>query len=255
MKILKQPNGLCYNWPEMQGEDRLPFVKYPAFVELKLDGELNVFHKGFLINKNQKYRYDCPITKILSWLSDDYTLWGELYYGPGKNGDLYKLLSNKESDELHYSIFDITGPHIGHKPYMERRERLLELQASNWYPHVHVINTLVAEDRQQLDSYLDVYTRAGYEGIVIKNGDEPFKTGPCNWIKIKPIQTIDCEIIMIDPVKERMEVAHLNRPVGVKLNNKYRHLVKVGNVIEIEHRGILSGNGLRHPNFRGKVVK
>jgi hypothetical protein len=254
MKILKQPN-ITYQWPEMQGEDRLPFIKYPTFVELKKDGELNIYHEGKLINKNGKQRYDCPITKNLSTIDPRLILWGELHYGLGENGDLYKLLSHHDSDNLRFTIFDLTGPGLSQLSYIERREMLLELENKNW-THVTIVPTSFAEEKVQLEAILHVYTQQlKYEGIVIKDGNEPFKTGPCNWIKIKPIQTIDCEIIMIDPVKERMEVAHLNRPVGVKLNNKYRHLVKVGDVVEIEHRGVLSGNGLRHPNFRGKVVK
>ena len=50
----------------------------------------------------------------------------------------------------------------------------------------------------------------------------------------------------------------LGRVVGVKLVDKYKSRVKIGDVVTIEHQGILSGGGLRHPVYipkeRGGVL-
>ena len=52
-----------------------------------------------------------------------------------------------------------------------------------------------------------------------------------------------------------MEVVVGSKIVGCKLVNKYKPFVKIGDTVEIEHMGVLSGGGLRHPVYRGKVVK
>ncbi|MDD5496765.1 MAG: hypothetical protein PHP46_06705, partial [Candidatus Omnitrophica bacterium] len=55
------------------------------------------------------------------------------------------------------------------------------------------------------------------------------------------------------PAQERIEVLVHNgansKPVGVKVMNKVKATLKVGDIVEIEHQGILSQGGLRHPVF------
>ena len=47
-----------------------------------------------------------------------------------------------------------------------------------------------------------------------------------------------------------MDVA--GRGVGVKVCNKDKALLKVGDDVKIEHQGVLSNGGLRHPVFKGR---
>ena len=67
------------------------------------------------------------------------------------------------------------------------------------------------------------------------------------WVKLKHRRTADCKIHAIDPILERMDIEFRNRTVGCKLPHKYKSGVSVGDVVEIEHMGVLTGDGLRHP--------
>ena len=64
-------------------------------------------------------------------------------------------------------------------------------------------------------------------------------------------------IVVIDPTRERIEVrvnsAIHSRNVGVKVPNDVKKTLMIGQIARIEHQGILSGGGLRHPVFKGVV--
>jgi len=76
--------------------------------EIKLDGEFNYLHIDktgvSTVNKSGKVR-----SGWLKWEGTEHTtLIGELYYGAGKAGQLYDLLSHQDSDDLNFRAFDIT---------------------------------------------------------------------------------------------------------------------------------------------------
>jgi ATP-dependent DNA ligase len=236
-------------------------IRYPCYVEWKLDGEANVYHNGALINKSSgKTRTDCPITDFLSNVFDHNTvLFGELYWEDGKAGRLYDLLSHAKDDKLKFSVFDVIHPEVVNLGYQERREWLV----NNWtqaHDQVGLIPAFYCETPDEVEAQVGDSKVLGYEGVVVKNADSrlilagrliPQQLG---WVKRKHIETVDVPITHIDDMLERMEIEHNGRKVGVKLNNKYKQGVKVGDVVEVEHQGVLNGGGLRHPVYRGKKI-
>ena len=75
--------------------------------------------------------------------------------------------------------------------------------------------------------------------------------GPCPWVKMKKREMVQCEVWKIDPVLERIEVRVVggSKDIGVKVPNKIKFKLNVGDLVEIEHMGVLSKGGLRHPCF------
>jgi len=238
-------------FPELRGDLRA--MRYPAWVEAKVDGELNWFVPGkefpYLINKSGKIRYSFPITKELSHINK--RLLGELHWQDGKAKALYDFLEHQTDDELNFTVFDVDLP----LPYLERRSWLIE----NVSPTAHVrlvdASRIMSKDdvRLHYEHYVNVL---GYEGIVVKSGDSRFIMGVSPWVKLKKKETLDLEVISIDPTQERIEILVHNgptsKPVGVKVMNKVKATLKVGDIVEIEHQGILSKGGLRHPTFLRK---
>jgi ATP-dependent DNA ligase len=189
-------------------------------------------------------------------------LFGELYWGEGKAGALYDFLSHQKDDNLKFAIFDAYNPALSNATYEDRREWL----TSNVYPHlknsnVGVIKPFYIEDNIELERLIASNREDGFEGIVVKNRDSMLFNSTTmietqlGWVKVKHSFTSDCVVVEIDPQLERMEVDCNGRRVGVKLVNKYKPFVHVGNTVEVEHMGVLVNGGLRHPVFRGKVVK
>ena len=244
MKIGK---AQAMGYPECRGSD----VRYPCYAEVKIDGELNWYFQGKLINKSGKTREDCPITSelLLNLKNDNTLLIGELYYGTGKLGKLYDLLSNQQSHDLMYGVWDVKM--VG--TYEERREWMIENITES--EHVKIVPTWYIEEKEELDSLKQEVWGEGYEGLVVKHPNSPFLLGPCKWMKIKKKDRTDYQIALVDQHQERVEVvvpipsvgAHRN--VGVKVCNKYKPRLGVGAYITVEHQGVLSAGGLRHPVY------
>ena len=80
-----------------------------------------------------------------------------------------------------------------------------------------------------------------------------------SWVKIKKKDINIYELVVIEQTRERGEVLvktsmHPNgRPVGVKICNKDKKGLNIGDQVAIEHQGITVNGSLRHPVFKGKV--
>ena len=84
-KVLPPPS-----FPDLRG--CLMGVKYPAIVEPKYDGEINIWDGKRLTNRYGKQRWDFPAVNNLP----NEQLLGELYYGDGKKISFYQFLEHKE---------------------------------------------------------------------------------------------------------------------------------------------------------------
>ena len=239
-------------------------IEYPCWAEIKMDGEYTWLVKTdascYTVNKYGLCRLNYPITESAKRLKGaslgDFILIGELYYGDGKKGRLYDLLSHKESDALNFMPFDIVqfkGVSVGKATLVDRLEMMHELGVDPTIQN----HGRVIDDKEQLNEYCEWVKEQGYEGIVVKGLEGVLIFGPCNWIKLKYKDQSDFRVTLIDPVKERIEVVVYTpttlRQVGCKCSNKDKATLKVGDTVTIEHQGILAQGGLRHPVFKGKV--
>jgi len=260
-------------FPELRG--KLSQIRYPAYIEPKIDGELNWYYApagppgsgeiGMLVNKSGKQRYGMPIAYDLDKIQAIWglELLGELYWNDGKSGDLYEVLKHQNSDNLKYMVFDIDIPGT----YLQRRALLEQIIKPT--QHVTLIQKFVVNNEREVRDAFTWWTRAGFEGIVVKNADSRLIMGPCGWVKMKKKDQSDYMVIHIDPHKERIQIAvpitHIvvgDTPfggqsefayVGVKVNHKDKTKLRLGDKVTIEHQGVLSSGGLRHPVFKGKV--
>jgi hypothetical protein len=235
-------------------KDKLGWIRYPAFADIKHDGEYCVADTrvggGVLINSYGKARTDCP---ILKQLPEDSVFYGELTWNGGFNGDLYSLLSHKMDDEMRMFVFDASilhGKDITAYPFIDRREMLLNAIPKT-LGYVYVVSSTYCENESDAQQAFDVAVSQGYEGVVLKQANQRLLFGAsCTWVKLKYTTTADLKIVSIDPNKERIECELPNRrPLGVKVMNKVKATLSVGDMVEIQHYGVLSGGGLRHPVY------
>ena len=254
---MKTRQGSRQPFPELRKD--LRGMRYPAYVEPKLDGELNWFmpdkDEPHLINKSGKIRYSFPIAYELS--SINVKLLGELYWRGGTAGALYEFLKHQTDDELKFMAFDVDLP----LPYLERHKWLVENVRG--MPHVITpLSVMALNEAQVYELYKQYADDMHYEGAVVKSFDSRLIMGVCPWVKIKKKDNLDLMIVAIDPTLERIEVQvpvdavqvmaygkKLSHTCGVKVPNKIKATLKVGDIVEIEHQGILSKGGLRHPVF------
>lgn len=281
MKITRNPTTKGI-FPELRGN--LGAMKYPCFVEVKFDGEATIImydetwpDKIITTNKYGTMRSDwSKLDELVEILENKgikkATFLGELFYKDGSLGALYDLLSNKDNDtDLNITIYDVA--HLvnssevnGNKtPLIDRKELLTEIFGISPF----LVRPKVVNSKQEVMDIFKEVTTLGMEGVVVKGFDGNLVSGPCAWVKIKFKDRSDYEVSSIDKTKERIEVlvpigaivsvnGNQNPSfilVGVKCMEKIKATLKVGDIVTIEHQGVLDSGSLRHPVYIGKAVK
>ena len=253
-------NNKTINFPQLRGS--LAGVRYPALAELKYDGEFNyiIFKNSdtYTINKYGTMRRDFPHLnlvkkKLESNSVSSAVLVCEVYWNEGKLGALYDLLSKKKDDAIKLCIFDVielNNDNVRNHTLLDRKELLHDVGLKRWLPKCWVV-----EDKADVDIRFQGATLEGYEGIVVKDFDTHFVNGPCSWVKIKYKDRSDYQVSLVEHIKERIEVqvpvTKPNQPqwitLGVKAPNRYKAHIKVGDMVTVEHQGVLASGSLRHP--------
>ena len=244
-------------FPQLRGS--LAGLRYPALAEIKYDGEFNYIYISakdtFTINKYGTMRRDFPalneIGKMVRGLASSATLLCEVYWNEGKLGALYELLSHKKDDAIKLSVFDIIefdGSNMKDEEFITRREVLHELGLGRWLPKCWVV-----ADEIDVQQRFKETTDEGYEGIVVKDLSAKYVAGPCTQVKMKKKDRTEYEVGHIDATLERIEIKVPTTPapayimVGCKAPNRYKKHIKLGDMVEIEHQGVLKSGSLRHP--------
>lgn len=167
----------------------------------------------------------------------------------GKKGDLYELLKAKDKD-LKFMPIDILSIQLQlPNDRLKVRREIIEYRMGKIVPG-HDIT-----DKVGLDAYNKNALSLGYEGIVVK----PLRfhlhgINPC--VKIKETDTSVFPVSKIEKARDRIEVlvetaTGDSKAVGVKASSREKAKLKIGTMVVIEHKGILSEGGLRHPTLKG----
>ena len=258
MKVTKQNSKP--GCPELRKS--IDHIKFPAWAEIKYDGEFTyVLHSPTTtctVNKYGTVREDFPaLNQIRDTLNANKVVagifLGELYFDGGKLNDIYKLNSNKSSDACELVLFDILqwNPECVTNYSLLDRKELLAMCVGDL-----AIGGEVVADKAEATAFFEKAKANGYEGVVIKEFDSHLVIGPCSWAKLKGKDQTDYKVLSVDVDKERIEVAvpyvdSSNNPtivvLGCKAPNRYKKHIKIGDVVTIEHQGVLPSGSLRHP--------
>lgn len=243
-------------FPKLRGSVSL--VTYPCFAEVKLDGEATQFVKNGteskLVNRrgreieNEKVREWCH----QSWEDIEHVvLFGESYVNEGKKGDLYELLKAKDKDLLFMPIDMLSIQLRLPNEQLKVRREMIEFRMGKIVPGQDII------EKSGLDAFYNGAVKLGYEGIVVK----PLHfylhgINPC--VKIKDTDTSVFPVSKIEKARDRIEILVETatgdmKAVGVKASSREKSKLKLGDLVVIEHKGILSEGGLRHPTLKGKA--
>lgn len=249
-------------------------MKYPALSEVKYDGEYNLIiyqDSGDSVscqtlNKYGRTRTHFPAIDLIAKECrnegvKEAVFLAELYTDEGKLGALYDFLGRKEDDGLNIAIWDASRILLsdGHdltitstNTLIERREAIMHVLPS------HKTMARIVHNREEAGLHFEEVVAQGYEGTVVKPLDGRLIMGPCPWVKLKRKDQTDYRVVVIDPVKERIEVKvptpnGIYGTCGVKVMNADKATLKLGDMVTIEHQGVLASGSLRHPVYKGKV--
>ena len=171
-------------------------VHYPCYVQPKLDGM-----RCLKIGKSMRSRKNVDID-TMGHISSQETgmgvLDGELYAHGLSFQENMKLIKKqrKSSVKVKFHVYDF----VSDKPFSERLELLKEavIKAED---HIKLVPTYLISDEEQLKEYHQRFIEEGYEGTMVRWGEEGYKINgrSSNLLKYKDFQDITCEVIDIVP--------------------------------------------------------
>lgn len=176
-------------------------LKYPVYVTPKLDGIRALMIDGKLVSRNFKSIPNNYIRKTFEDILPD-NIDGELILnGEKESGAEFgkttsAVMSEDGEPDVKYYAFDYVKGNIS-KPYTER---ILDLQKSIKSSKVIILSPVKINNEKELLKYEAECLAKGYEGVMIRSGDGPYKCGRSTeregyLLKLKRFEDSEAEII------------------------------------------------------------
>ena len=173
-------------------------LRYPLFASKKLDGVRALIVEGKVLSRTLKpipnrLVQECFGTPGLGRLD------GELILGSPTDKDCYRktvscvMTEYQDITDLRFYVFD----YIGQGWYYERTAKI---QALPWRSDVEVLQQETIYGPAQLEAALQDTLEQGYEGLILRHPDSPYKYGRSTqheqyMLKLKPFE--DAEAIVV----------------------------------------------------------
>jgi DNA ligase-1 len=200
-KVMLAPNKL----PE------LTQLKYPSYVQPKLDGYRCIYWEGKLWSRSGRPFPNKNLSEYFKSLNNvkNYIFDGELYIHGIKFQDLTKILNAENisiPNELKYIVYDCLPEkdwcsqksNIAYQDRLTNLREILNDRVADYKKVIDISSDIVNQASEVLPLYKK-YLKNGYEGIMIKD-----ITGLYRWkrvslksgemVKLKPFKTIDVKI-------------------------------------------------------------
>lgn len=160
-------------------KDRSAALRYPCYVQPKLDGARMLYDgpKGW---SRQGKLYIADVIAHLQFDTGGLVLDGECMLPQHEHTFQTSMSAIKKfqpalSPQLHYHIFDIVDPA---DTFEVRLGKLTELfQAGNIPENVHMVGTYLCNDEAEVTGWLAKALKKGYEGLILRNIDGLYAVG------------------------------------------------------------------------------
>jgi DNA ligase-1 len=215
--------------PMLASPADLDTLRYPLLASPKLDGIRAMVRGGRLVSRKL---LDIPNKEIFQTLTrpEFDGLDGELIVGPATAKDVYNktvsfvMAQDKIGAEFTYHIFDRTDLAGPFKLRFESLEAVIQHERVRVHQHQHIAN------RDELDAYEAEHVGLGYEGIMLRAIDGPYKHGRSTTkeqilLKVKRFEDSEAEIIGIEE-----EMFNGNEAGRDELGRTKRSTAKAGKV-------------------------
>jgi len=180
-------------------EDHKDKIVFPCYLQSKLDGHRCVAIKSsdsitLMTRGCKEYLGLNHIKKELFSLMKDSEIWdGEIFNPDLTFQEMTSLIKKpcKESEVLEYRVYDCILP----LPFIERIKRL---KGSG---QVKVVRTIAVNSHEDIKKYHEDCVAAGFEGAMVRHGNEVYKEGTrsSQLLKVKSWQDAEFKIIDVIP--------------------------------------------------------
>jgi len=108
----------------------------------------------------------------------------------------FKKDVSKEQHNGKYWVFDIINPDRLDEPFKDRRKRLEEVFSTIEHPQIIMLPSVRVMSYNEFEKIHRDHLVDGGDGSILKNifGGYEFKRSKL-WLKVKPIQELDCKIV------------------------------------------------------------
>jgi DNA ligase-1 len=155
-------------------------IQFPVMASYKIDGVRCVIKDAQPLSRSLKVIRNEHVQRVLGFARLE-GLDGELTVGPPNAPDLMQrttsgVMTIAGQPDFTYWVFDFwTAPEM---PFERRYERLRESELLGWFaqfPQVRILPQRYISNQQQLDEYETIALAEGYEGIMLRKPDGPYK--------------------------------------------------------------------------------
>lgn len=177
-------------------------IKFPCFVQRKLDGTRCVAMpgKGLYSRNKKRYPHMTHIIKEINRLPPNIILDGELYSDTLTFQEIVGLVKRetlkKGDDEkqlqVKLHVYDI----INEMPYELRYANLQMLFSRYKFKYLELVKTESCESEERMKELHAQYVTDGFEGIILRNKQGLYKNArSCDLIKYKTFEDSEFEVI------------------------------------------------------------
>lgn len=183
-------------------KDEKDKITYPCWVQPKLDGMRCLKNQEVLTSRENKIISTMPHIEKECLFSSN-LLDGELYaHGKSfqENMTLIKKYREGESEQVKFHVYDMVLPNL---PFQMRYALLKTIVAES--KHIELVPTYKINNEEELKKYHMQFIEEGYEGTMIRWGEEGYKVNgrSSNLLKYKDFIDIACKIIGVRPSSRR----------------------------------------------------
>jgi DNA ligase-1 len=194
--------------------DKIDFSNGDVFVQPKLDGMRCVKDKSSMKSRQNRDIETLPdIAALLPEL--DGVLDGELYAHGSTFQEVMKMVKkvNPETDKVRYHVYDM----ISDEPFVDRFSNLIELvKQLGPGTKIRIVPTFPVESLEEIEMCHARFLQSGYEGTMIRWGNEGYEIGKRSkhLLKYKDFKDIACKVVDVIPSEKRPELGVVHCEIG-----------------------------------------
>lgn len=232
--------------PMLAAQADLRVLKYPVLASPKLDGVRAVVNERQLLSRSLKPIPNRYIADLLA-RPKLHGFDGELILGDPWGPTVYRdtvsaVMSRDGRPELRYYVFDLWGTPFN---YEERWHELLRLTEKLTLP-VDLVESIVIENRAQLDEYEAAAVAKGFEGVMLRSPKAPYKHGRSTvsegyLLKLKRFEDSEALVIGIEEEMHNANEAQMNELGRTKRSSAKGGLVGKGTMGALVVRDLTTG--------------
>ena len=222
-------------------------LTYPVVASPKLDGIRCTIQEGVVYSRNLKPIPSELVQRLFGSIDVDFD--GELIYGDPCAPDCFNKTTsavmsrelpeglNPELLQLH--VFDVFSP-VGFE------QRFRDLSICNKYNNVKLVPHHVIVDAETLARYEQAHTHMGYEGVMVRSLDGPYKQGRSTvnqgyLLKVKQFLDAEAEVIGVEEQMHNENEAKLDELGHTKRSHEKAGMVPAGVLGALRVRDVTTG--------------